>query len=395
MYAYKQVKKLLKSPTKKVSVEILVKKSHFDDDGIQVIDEFVLTGITILGDKIREGIPGAHLNILDLMKQKDFTAQVKCLSFAYKEKDGNEININLDLGNESDLYIQKNAEVRKMTYQEKRDFLNSKLVEAAGDDKYICLDFSDDFVICYSCEENKYYKVMYAIEENEDATAINFDFENKTEQIPSYKDMPKQFVQVGDEEKTIDELFSMYTEAVENLNGLNEKYATLEGEFEDYKKENETKVYSIVIDDVEYNVDTLNAKYTEDIAQKNSEIEELNQKYSDISTECDGLKTECDNLKTECDGLKTQIENDKKDALCGQLCDMIDDEDDLDEEEKDDLKAKCKAYEFASMEDGVSAIALAVYQKKQATKTRNFKSNAQKAIQNNANDVDKNIFDAL
>lgn len=63
----------MKSATKKVSVEILVVKSHYDDDNIEMIDEFILTGITILGDRISEGIPNAHLNVVELMRHKDFS----------------------------------------------------------------------------------------------------------------------------------------------------------------------------------------------------------------------------------------------------------------------------------------------------------------------------------
>jgi hypothetical protein len=50
-YCYKQVRRLLKDKTKKVSVEIHVLESEIDEAGIEHILNFTLDGTTILGSK--------------------------------------------------------------------------------------------------------------------------------------------------------------------------------------------------------------------------------------------------------------------------------------------------------------------------------------------------------
>ena len=90
-YCYRQVRRLLKDKRKKVSVEITVKEHHFVDD-IEVIDKFVLNGVTILGSKngkaVLEGIPGAHLSILEQLDEGAMMEQKRVLTFAYNQLDG-------------------------------------------------------------------------------------------------------------------------------------------------------------------------------------------------------------------------------------------------------------------------------------------------------------------
>lgn len=87
-YNYKQVKRLLKDKRKKVSVEVRIKNSE-PKNGIEYINEFELTGITILGSKngipVKEGIEGAHLSVLDLMDEVRYNNQRQALVFAYSE----------------------------------------------------------------------------------------------------------------------------------------------------------------------------------------------------------------------------------------------------------------------------------------------------------------------
>jgi len=87
-YNYKQVKRLLKDKRKKVSVEVRIKDSEMRN-GIEYINDFELTGITILGSKngipIKEGIEGAHLSVLDLIDEARYNNQRQALVFAYSE----------------------------------------------------------------------------------------------------------------------------------------------------------------------------------------------------------------------------------------------------------------------------------------------------------------------
>ena len=91
-YCYSQVKRLLKDRRKKVSVEITVHKSDKREDGVLDILDFTLNGTTILGSKngkeVLEGIPGAHLSILENLDTEALMAQKTALSFAYEKAFG-------------------------------------------------------------------------------------------------------------------------------------------------------------------------------------------------------------------------------------------------------------------------------------------------------------------
>ena len=91
-YCYAQVKRLLKDRRKKVSVEITVHNSNEREDGVLDILDFTLNGTTILGSKngkeVLEGIPGAHLSILENLDTEALMAQKTALSFAYEKAFG-------------------------------------------------------------------------------------------------------------------------------------------------------------------------------------------------------------------------------------------------------------------------------------------------------------------
>ena len=91
-YCYAQVKRLLKDRRKKVSVEITVHNSNEREDGVLDILDFTLNGTTILGSKngkeVLEGIPGAHLSILENLDTDALMAQKTALSFAYEKAFG-------------------------------------------------------------------------------------------------------------------------------------------------------------------------------------------------------------------------------------------------------------------------------------------------------------------
>lgn len=93
-YNRNQVINLVKSKRKKVSVEVSVLSSH-QVDGIEIIDEFIFNGVTILGNvrggfvPVVEGIPGAHLRLLEFINSERFNNSMRALSFAAKaEKEG-------------------------------------------------------------------------------------------------------------------------------------------------------------------------------------------------------------------------------------------------------------------------------------------------------------------
>lgn len=361
-YTYRQVKKLLKSTNKRVSVEILVDKYHFDDNGIMIIDKFTVTGITILGDKVREGIPGAHLNVIEMLQDNKYSQQVKCLSFAYNQKDGTDTDIKLD-NKMSILYDNIILGGNTVTYREKMELLSNAFREAFGSTDecdcgfWIC-DFSDDFIIYRDYNECKYYKVSYEMND----TAIAFDIDNKVEQIETFIDKPaRETIEVKGEKKFIDEVAEMYAETEEKLAESTEKFATLEKEFEDLKAEYADKKFTVTIDEVEYDIDGVCDKYTAELAQKDADYTDLNAKFEEISGELESVKE--------------QVRLAEEEKLCNDGCKMIDEEDDLDDDDKTEMKKACKNNEYSSIEAVEDDIAKRLYAKKKSNRQKNFKSN--------------------
>lgn len=382
-YTYKQVKKLLKSSTKKVSVEVLVTKYHYDNDGIMIIDKFTLTGITILGDKVSEGIPNAHLNVLDLLNKDTYSQQVKCLTFAYKQ------NLN-----------NPKMEGKRVTYMEKYKFLESRLADVFPKDENDCInftlcDFSDDSVVIYCWSEGKHYKIDYTV--NED-NVVSFDFENKSEVISTFKEFSEKTVDINGEAKNIEELSQMFAEN-------NEKYSNLEKEYNDYKTDMSSKVFSVTIDEQEYNIEQLQEKYNsdiqakdekfaEDIKLKNEEVEKINGDLAQFKSDLENMTTKFNSANEELEGLKTKIKMEQEKDICERGCQLAEDEEDMDDEDRKEIKEKCKNNKYSSVSEVEDDIAKAVYKVHKNRKQNNsFKSN----IPNPqfSNETNKDVFGRL
>lgn len=205
-YAYKQVKRLLKDTKKKISVEIEVLESHTDENKVEVIDKFVFDGFTILGSAVTEAIPNAHLTILDKINDAVYQKQEKCLSFAYKEledntgSDADNKNEDFDSTVSDDGVVnekvdeitmdneQRGEEPKTMTYEEKRQllesFLNSGLDENAS--HYSVTEINDD-VVCFSLDDEN-FKAPYSINEE---NVANVDMDTKEKIVLSKDENPE------------------------------------------------------------------------------------------------------------------------------------------------------------------------------------------------------------
>ena len=189
-YSYRQVKKLLKSKGKKVSVEVEVTKSHIDNDGIEVIDEFSLMGITILGSDYTEAIPNANISIPELEGTESYQMHKKSLTFAYQELDKSlgitpesNDNSNINKSNFSDSLINnEDTEEIKMdnderggetvpmyTLEEKRQMLQAAL---ANEDQCAWVVDVSDTDVYYMVDGEATFSAPYSIEVGEDGNAV-------------------------------------------------------------------------------------------------------------------------------------------------------------------------------------------------------------------------------
>lgn len=186
-YSYRQVKKLLKSKGKKVSVEVEVTKYHMDENDIEVIDEFSLMGITILGSDYTEAIPNANISIPELMETESYQLQKKSLTFAYQELDkslgvtpessDNTIENFSDtpINNEDteEIAMDNNNErggetVPMFTMEEKKQILRDALKD--GEHYVYVFDLNDDEV--YYEDSEGTFAAPYTISTTEDGKAI-------------------------------------------------------------------------------------------------------------------------------------------------------------------------------------------------------------------------------
>nr|DAT59989.1 MAG TPA: hypothetical protein [Caudoviricetes sp.] len=189
-YSYRQVKKLLKSKGKRVSVEVEVTKSHVDNDGIEVIDEFSLMGITILGSDYTEAIPNANISIPELEGTEAYQMRKKSLTFAYQELDKSlgitpesNDNVNIDKSNFSDTPInnedtdeikmdndERGGETVPMyTLEEKRQMLQAAL---ANEDHCVWVVDVSDTDVYYMDDGNSTFSAPYSIEVDEDGNNV-------------------------------------------------------------------------------------------------------------------------------------------------------------------------------------------------------------------------------
>ena len=261
-----------------------------------------------------------------------------------------------------------------MTYQERLTLLEGELKEVYKSDEeggccgfYIC-DFSDDFVIIHDYAKGKYFKIPFELRTDEDTMEITFDFENMIEQMPTYKDVPS--VKIDEEDKNIDEVFDMYN--------------SVRNELDEFK----SKVYSISIDEVEYNVETLKEKYDADIAAKDEECKNAKE-------ECDNALEECKNAKEELCNLKAEIEKDAADKLCGEGMALVEAEDELDDDDKDEIKDKCCRNCYSNIAEVEDDIARALYQKKKNNRSKNFKAGINTSSNKQDDDANVSVFDKL
>lgn len=171
-YCYRQVKRLLKDRKKKVSVEVTVHESSLID-GVEYIYSFTLNGVTILGSKngkaVLEGIPGAHLSVLENLDDDAMREQRRVLSFAYQQidgaNDGNIIAGNIDIGDENIEKEVNQADMNTVDVEKADEVL--VVDETAAVDEVEIVDINE----LQSCED----KIDLACDDNNISEVDNFD----------------------------------------------------------------------------------------------------------------------------------------------------------------------------------------------------------------------------
>ena len=112
----KQLADLLrKSRQKKVSVEVAFLDTYMEDD-IEKVRLFEFYGITILGDRVTEGISGAHLMIQDVPETEQFKNYKKALCFAMNKSNKIDILSKYGISDGSEYISMKHTYISKEEY---------------------------------------------------------------------------------------------------------------------------------------------------------------------------------------------------------------------------------------------------------------------------------------
>ena len=364
-YSYRQVKRLLKSKGKKVSVEVEVTKSHVDDDGIEVIDEFSLMGITILGSDYTEAIPNANLSIPELEVTEAYQMRKKSLTFAYQELDKSlgitpesNDNANIDKSNFSDTPIdnedtdeikmdndERGGETVPMyTLEEKRQMLQDAL---AKEGRYVWVMDMSESEVYYSIDGEGTFSAPYSIEVGEDdKVVVSVDESAKQPVVRSWKkydenenesEVEKEnFEEKADEpEREEESVENKEVEAeednkeCESEDEKNEDEATKEKECESCEPEEECKMSE---DECKMSEDGCECESKEECAENSDE--ENKECESEENKECESVsEDEC--KMSENDECKMSEEDEKDDKD-----DDKDDKDDSDEDKKEEESAE-------------------------------------------------------
>jgi hypothetical protein len=190
-YNYQGIKKLLKAKRSKISVEVTINESHEDENGVEIFDDWVFDGATILGYRphsrveAKEGINNAHMTIVEKMKKETFSQRMKKITFAYDNIDETDIK-EID----SRLYIeetlQKEAKPLTEDVKKNEEFIQEEQVESKE-------EFVEDSEKIENTENSEQIKEEESCKEKETETV------EETKEEETCKE--KEIEACGDEEK--------------------------------------------------------------------------------------------------------------------------------------------------------------------------------------------------
>lgn len=408
-YNYNAVKKLLRSRKKKVSVEVSVTKWHYDENDIEIFDEWTFDGVTILGNlpntttPAEAGIPDAHLTILEKIEDAVFNKQVKVVQFECnslekenqnleKEQENFEDKQVINSDNDADLYKEENEKgaTKLLTYEQKRSILEEKLNDLAKDvleaeneegcccESYVWVADLTETEVFFSLK-GVYYKATYEIQEqeNEDENkriAI-IDFEHREKQLRSWKDFSIEEQEEPEEEscKTEEEVCKSVEE---DCNGDCEGKEETEESHNDNTDDDKSEDHDN-LEEPEEDLDT----DEEENKEESSENEDDNCKMCDFKVEINGEEISGEKLFEMYNDLSNkfsevqekysevslhlqELENESLAKFAYELAK----ESDLEEEICREFETKCLNGDYVSEEDVTKDIAFTVFKNNKKAK---------------------------
>lgn len=177
----------------KVSIEIKAKGKK-DNDGVFVIDEFVLQGICLLGENVTEGIEGSHLEVLKFSKEEIKTMNEKYIKFSsIKTSDNN----NSDIFDEIRQRVQEDKnimnsmglnELNNCLWREISWFKYKPVGMDYEYDKYYIEEIYPDerFIVVRDNEAQTFFKIFYEI----NGSQVKLDMSHAVEVEKAWHERP-------------------------------------------------------------------------------------------------------------------------------------------------------------------------------------------------------------
>jgi hypothetical protein len=172
----------------KISVVFKAIGVQNEETGIFIIESFVLQEITILSNRVQEGIEGSHMKVLKFSKKEQEIANVRYLQFAKNQLSTEDIFVKIKNKKEEILLNNSlTAEVLKRRIWKKlRDYKYSDGNWNCDKYWYEDVDIDKKLVIVYDRETDCLYSIPYKLSKDGDVTLKEED-RKKVEKDETYR----------------------------------------------------------------------------------------------------------------------------------------------------------------------------------------------------------------
>lgn len=341
-YCYKQVRKILKDRSKKVSVEVMVHDKMVRDDGVEEILDFSLRGVTILGSRngrpIMEGIQGAHLSLIDDFENENYQNQKNVLSFAYKQIDEYGVkSSNID----ASFNAEKEVEVMEENHSEVTENLEEKEKENSQENYCDLYEDQKEEVHEEVCEETHEESCEEVHEES---------VEENQEEVPA-EEVPAN--------------------VAESAEGISSEQASEVKEILDDAKDGEMKG----LEDRLQELTTMCDKYAKEVSDYQSKCDEYCATIQNLEQEIDKFKSnqeqfaDYEEIKSRMFAAEAKVWKHFCDELEMKACEMMKDEK-INEEDIHIIKEKCQKGEYSAEEEISKDVAYAIFKARPAQNKR-------------------------
>jgi hypothetical protein len=375
-YNYELIKDILNSDnkpddiannSKRVSVEVEVLNCNIENN-IEILNLWTGDGVTILGNDVAEGIPGANLQLKTYSESPKFARFKQSLSFAYKSAEdknklnesnrNNQINNNKELGLNMDNLAKVESSNEEYTYlfsdnteKEKEDIMAKKINK---DENFESKDKEKDLKMTEDTKPEE--KECNSKEDKEDVKTDCKDKETEARAEKEDIETPKNVLSADDEKECNSKKCEDGEEFTET-GDVNEDYKAEDKSDVEKDKVKESKECNDADEDYKKKCEALEAKYSE-----------LKNKYDDLSKKCEAEVIEKESAITKCAEAEKKCTEMKHDKFTAEANVILNDNLGLDEKDMDEIATMVKEFKFEAIKDLKKEIGYRQFERKEKLK---------------------------